>query len=246
MTPAPSIGDAAMQFATQIAGFVPVAGPFIQGGLQFAQQLDALFSKIHAGADEADIIVHDSQSGQNALMAYLGTITNAFLVGSNPSVQQLQQMYIAVAMAADSFKRFVLSSQFKDRRASGQALNTVMPYIDGTCGYAVPLGQSATPSQPNCGLSWGDGTLGGVGTNGMLGALSRAIRARGGVVPSAQVGPSVLTNQGGIPTLQVPGQNGLPPMYTVNPLPYYPAQQSGSFGSLPLLLGGFLLLKAVL
>jgi hypothetical protein len=120
---------------------------------------------------------------QNALMAYLGTITNQILTGQNPSVATLQQLYTNVWTAFANFIKFVLSPKFVVRMASGQALNTVMPYCDGSCGYAVPLGTAATPTQSNC-IHWGVGSIGGDGTNGMLGAIGRAITNAGGTVPA--------------------------------------------------------------
>src|SRR5215831_1715637 len=141
--------------------------------------LDNILSAFRPGANEADAIV---QQAQNPLMANLNTITNQFLTSTNPSVATLQGLYTQVSNMANSFKVFVLSPKFTDRRASGQALNSVMPIIDGTCGYAVPLGMTATPSQFNC-TTWGDGTLGGPGTTGMLGALQRAIANAGGRTP---------------------------------------------------------------
>jgi|SRR5215475_1529001 len=139
--------------------------------------LNDILSIFRPGANEADAIVNQAQ---NPLMARLGTVTQQFVTGTNPSLAQLQSLYSQVANMWNSFKAFVLSPKFTDRRASGQALNTLGPVIDGTCGYAVPLGTVATPTQFNCG-HWGDGTLGGDGTNGMLGALQRAISNQGGI-----------------------------------------------------------------
>lgn len=162
---------------------------------------------IGAGRREADIIV----PVQNQMMAHLGTITNSFLTGTSPSVTDLQGYYRDVWATAVGFQEFVLMCNFTDRRASGQALNTVMPYIDGSCGYSVPVGPQATPSQQNC-LTWGDGTLGGPGTTGMLGALARAITNAGGSVPTL---PDVhqSANMGIRPTQITPpvfGIGGLP------------------------------------
>lgn len=152
----------------------------VEGGTSaFATFIDNFLATfgIGAGRREADIIV----PFQNRLMYNLGLITDQFRVGQTPTLSQLQNFHTQVRGLANNFIQFVLSSRFTDRRASGQALNTVMPYIDGSCGYAVPLGSTANPSQFNC-ISWGDGQLGGVGTNGMLGALSRAITQAGGSV----------------------------------------------------------------
>lgn len=155
------------------------------GFIQIIENFLATFG-IGAGRREADIIV----PVQNRLLYNLGLITDQFRVGMSPSLGTLQSLRSQVLTLTNNFVVFVLNRRFTDRRASGQALNTVMPYVDGSCGYAVPLGMTATPSQFNC-ISWGDGQLGGVGTNGMLGALGRAIVSMGG-----SAGGGVITNPG--------------------------------------------------
>jgi hypothetical protein len=164
------------------ANFIPGVGQIGSIALTtFSQLLNRFEQWFHIGAGrrEADIIVPT----QNNLMATLGNITNQILIPNNPGLDTLDNLYRQVWMMGVAFMEFVLQRQFTDRRASGQALNTIMPYIDGSCGYPVPVGYTATPSQFNC-LSWGDGTIGGVGTNGMLGAIGRAITAQGGTIPS--------------------------------------------------------------
>ena len=133
--------------------------------------------------------------------------------------------YQQVWSSGVAFQEFVLMRNFTDRRASGQALNTIMPYIDGSCGYAVPEGYTATPTQWNC-LSWGDGTLGGVGTNGMLGAIGRAITNAGGTIPT-------------LPDLHQSANSGIKPTQVIS-------NPTGTFGlpatiagiSTPLVLAG--------
>ena len=164
--------------ANFIPGIGTIGGASIQTVLQAVSQFEAWFH-IGAGRREADIIV----PVQNQLMAHLGTITNQILTGATPDATTLQGMYRDVWASAVAFQEFVLMCNFTDRRASGQALNTVMPYIDGSCGYQVPAGLTESPAQFNC-LSWGDGTIGGVGQNGMLGAIGRAITNAGGTVPA--------------------------------------------------------------
>ena len=135
---------------------------------------------IGAGRQEADLIT----PVQNNLSSRLGQITNGILTSQNPSVSQLQDYYRELWQLGVGFMEFVIQPVFTDRRASGQALNTIMPYIDGTCGYPEPLGMSIpTQVQNNC-LAWGNGTVGGGGTNGMMGAVERAIVAQGGSVPT--------------------------------------------------------------
>jgi hypothetical protein len=180
----PSLGSGNTSILQTIAigaNFIPGVGTIgaasIATTLQAINQFEAWLG-IGAGRREADIIV----PVQNQLMAHLGTITNQILTGASPAITDLQSMYRDVWASAVAFQEFVLMCNFTDRRASGQALNTVMPYIDGSCGYPVPVGPMATPTQFNC-LSWGDGTIGGVGQNGMLGAIGRAITNAGGSIP---------------------------------------------------------------
>ena len=181
----PSAGSGAISMLQTIANgaqFIPgigtIGGTSIQTALQAISQFEAWFH-IGAGRREADIIV----PVQNQLMLHLGTITNEILTGASPSVTDLQSFYRDVWASAVAFQEFVLMCNFTDRRASGQALNTVMPYIDGSCGYQIPAGFTESPTQWNC-LSWGDGTVGGIGRDGMLGAIARAIRNAGGTVPA--------------------------------------------------------------
>lgn len=163
--------------ASMIPGIGTIASVVISTFGNYLKQMET-WLHIGAGRKEADLIVPI----QNNLMSSMGGVTNQILTGQLPSLGVLLQLYSQVWTSAVAFQEFVLQKQFKDRRASGQALNTIMPYMDGSCGYAVPVGFTATPSQFNC-LQWGNGTIGGVGSNGMLGALGRAIVAAGGTIP---------------------------------------------------------------
>lgn len=208
----PSMGSGNMSLLQTIslgANFVPgvgqVASVVIQSAAQFIAKFESWFG-IGAGRREADLIV----PVQNDLMSALGLVTNQILLGQDPSTDTLASLYRQVWARGVSFQEFVLMKNFTDRRASGQALNTVMPYIDGSCGYPVPVGPTANPGSFNC-ISWGDGTVGGVGTNGMLGAIARAIQAKGGTIPSlpdlhqsANQGIPI-TNPGTVPGGGVPG-----------------------------------------
>jgi hypothetical protein len=216
----PSAGSGSISILQTIASgaqFIPGIGTIgsasIQTALQAIKQFEAWFH-IGYGRREADIIV----PVQNQLMGHLGTITNQILTGASPSVSDLQSFYRDVWSSAVAFQEFVLMKQFTDRRASGQALNTVMPYIDGSCGYSVPVGATAAPSQFNC-ISWGDGTLGGVGQNGMLGAIGRAITNAGGTVPA-------------LPDLHQSANSGIQPTQINNPI-------FGVGGILPPTIAGF-------
>lgn len=188
------------------ANFIPGVGQIASAALttfrQYMNQFESWFH-IGAGRREADIIVPT----QNNLMQALGGITNQILTGQAPDLSTLESLYRQVWMMGVAFMEFVLQRQFTDRRASGQALNTVMQYIDGSCGYPEPVGFTASPSRFNC-LSWGDGTIGGVGTNGMLGAIGRAITNQGGTIQDL---PNLETaaNQG-IKLSSIPMPGGIP------------------------------------
>lgn len=182
------------------ASFVPGIGTLAGSTISIFSNAIKSFETwlgIGKGRAEADIIV----PVQNELMNRLNQVTNAILLGKSPSMVELQGYYLEVWQLGLGFMEFVINPQFTDRRASGQALNGIMPYIDGSCGYAVPLGTTAYAGSHNC-LSWGSGTLGGNGTDGMLGAIGRAIRNMGGTLPrlqeitaaaSAQVKPQAVT-----------------------------------------------------
>ncbi len=162
--------------------FIPGIGTAASSAMQiFRQAIAALDKMFRPGASEADAIVPT----QNQIADRLGQITDQILVSKNPDVDTLRQLYLEVWQLGLGFMEFVLLPKFTDRRASGQALNTIMPYIDGTCDYQVPLGTTATIGSRGC-LTWGDGTVGGAGNDGMMGALARAIVAKGGQVPTLQ------------------------------------------------------------
>lgn len=204
----PSYGSgnvSVLQSAAIGANFIPGIGQIASVALTtistMLNQFETWF-RIGAGRREANVIV----PVQNNLVAQLGVITNQILTGDTPSLDQLIGFYRQVWVLGVSFQEFVLMRNFTDRRASGQALNTVMPYIDGTCGYPIPVGATAYPGQSNC-LQWGSGTIGGVGTNGMLGAIGRAIVAAGGTVPVYQ-DLHVAANSGIPGTGLTPGQGG--------------------------------------
>jgi hypothetical protein len=178
------------------ANFIPGVGPILSGPVSlFGRAISAFQSwlGIGSGRVEADVIVPRA----NELTSELGVITDQILAGSSPSLSQLDSLYREVWQLAVGYMEFVAMKDFADRRASGQALNTMMPYIDGTCGYPVPLPlRIPYPSQVDC-LRWGDGTIGGGGTNGMLGAIARAIQGAGGAVPNL---PSIIDSANdGIP-----------------------------------------------
>jgi len=201
-----------------------------------------LLKLVGRGRTEADLIVPI----QNQLINSQGTgqldqVTQIFL--RNPNVTGLRALYEQVERSAQAFIDFVSEDSFTDGRASAQALNTVMPYVNGTCGYSWPPPMRAT--QNDC-VSWGDGTPGGVGTNGILGALARAIQRQGGTVP-----PPLLTQGYGTayPRLAPSGsQNypwisqagGLPNVSPLSPIrpTMVPVVSAGMDLLLPALIGG--------
>ncbi len=202
-----TLGPAGLQAAGLIpANVVPVLGAAIAVGLMLAKYF------IGRGRTEADIItpvqnqlINPSGSGQ------LDQITQVF-VRSHPTVQGLQSLYEQVIRIASAFVDFVSDPRFTDGRASAQALNTIMPYVNGTCGFTWPPPMGA--SQTNC-LSWGDGTPGGVGTDGMLGALRRAILRQGGPEPP----PYITQGMGPYPRLAPAGSQTFPYIPQAGTLP---------------------------
>lgn len=173
-----------------VLGAISVGTALVPGVGTLASSVISIFSTaihafeswlgIGAGRKEADLII----PVQNNIDSRLSQITSGILLGRNVSVAELQAYYRELWQLGVGFQEFVLQPVFTDRRASGQALNTIMPYIDGTCGYPEPLGMTIpTGVQRDC-LSWGNGTLGGPGNDGMMGAVERAILAKGGTVPT--------------------------------------------------------------
>lgn len=210
------MGKAFTQFSTgDIAGAAATLGPsglvatgLISTGVGAALGAAlavglALLKLVGRGRSEADLITPI----QNQLINSHGTgqldqITQMLV--HNPSVQGLQALYDQVQRIGSAFIDFVSQPAFKDGRASAQALNTIMPYINGTCGYTWP--PPMNPTTQNC-IHWGDGTPGGVGTDGMLGAIARAILQQGGTVPPLRITQGYGTT---IPTLAPSGSQSYP------------------------------------
>ncbi len=141
--------------------------------IQYAKDVKAAWDNwFGTGRQEADIIV----PVQNLLTSRLDAINAQLMLGQNPSLATLQSLFTRLKELWATFYYFVSGSQFTDGRASAQALNTMAPIIDGTCGYQV---HNLHPTQYNC-QEWGSNQIGGTGRNGMLGVISRAIQAKGG------------------------------------------------------------------
>jgi hypothetical protein len=184
----------------QAVSFIPVVGPIASA---IIDMFSGAFGNLGRGRTEADEIVPT----QNQLMAYLGQITNQLTAQPPPNVPQLQAYLYLVEQVGNGFKTFVSNSRFIDGRASQQALNTVMPYVDGTTGYHWP--PPMAPTQTGV-LTWGDGTPGGPGTNGMVGAIQRAILLLGG--QPTPVPPTVVNGLNTVPSLtsMLPGAPNIP------------------------------------
>jgi hypothetical protein len=194
-----------------------VAEIFGHGGLSRIEQ----WLGIGVGRREADLIV----PFQNQLMASFSPITAAILINKpTPTVPVLDSYYRQVWMSGVAFTEFCLLKTFVDRRASGQALNAIMPYIDGSGGY-VPddgaghalhgIGAQAAPTTFDS-LRWGDGTQGGPGTNGIMGCLARMMQAQGASPPdlpliyqAANQGLAVPVTPGGAPKPTGTGPGGV-------------------------------------
>lgn len=171
----------------------------------------ALTKLIGRGRNEADIIV----PVQNQLInpqgsGQLDQITQVLI--RRPNVQGLQALYDQVQRIGLAFLDFLQDPAFTDGRASQQAANTIFPYINGTCGYTWP--PPLKPSQAGC-LTWGAGTPGGAGNDGMLGAIARAILLQGGQVP-----PPLPTQGPGVyQTLSYSGSQNFPYIPQAGTLP---------------------------
>lgn len=244
--PVPSSGSGNTSILNTVAAgvsFIPGIGP-VAGGVIAAVSglMKALNGWIGKGRQEADLIV----PVQNQITAALGPVTQQILTGQSISTAQLINLYQQVWMMGVVFQEFVLQSRFTDRRASGQALNTMMPYFDGSCGYSVPAGKTAYPTQHNC-MTWGDGTLGGPGTDGILGAIARAIRAAGGQAPVMPDMHAAANNGVSVPPSVT--QTGIAPVQAgqviASPYPISTLLAGTGSSMLPLLLIGGVVLLAL-
>ena len=182
------------------ATFVPGVGPIFSGTIAIVRTAVTTIESwlgIGKGRREADVIT----PVQNQLANRLGAI---WANKEQLNCEQLQQGYVEQWQLGLAFMEFVLRPEFTDRRASGQALNGIMPMIDGTCGYAEPLGHQAIPTQRgNCtafGVNWGDGGLG---------DFQRRMAAKGCPVPA--LGQISQAAQTGVVPPGVTPQTPLPP-----------------------------------
>lgn len=230
--------DAGVNSAASIAAVIPGVGPLIAGVLKIGEAVMNVIG-IRSGADEADVITKVQTPLGNQLVAINAAIPYA-------TVAELQTMYQAVVQLGSEFKTFVGQAIFTDGRASTQALNTIMPLIDGTGDY------TSKNSGPGC---TGCGPAGG-GENGIEGSILNQIAALNGQAPVTLAPPLVTQGAGAsyYPTLQSPSttyglttqQAGTLPVYPPSTTVIPPAPQvvdGGilSSGAMPLIAGAILL-----
>jgi hypothetical protein len=243
-------------------GEVEAAIAGANAAVSVTQMIEHLF-KFGAGRKEADIITPQ----QNTVWDYTVKLSKIALASTNPLV--LVQAIKNIQALGYNWLTFLSDYRFKDGRASAQAANTIMPYLDGSCGYtphnlwgpmtpAVQTAGDASPCMPagcgGCANAW-PGNFG-YGA-GLVGALRRMAVDNGGQIP-----PAGDVNQGiGLPKLVFPGdnssQNPVPQPYMTNPYGYFPPpattppysgasmfDDTTTLGILAaVLLGGFMLSK---
>lgn len=153
----------------------------------------AILSQVGKGRREADAIV----PVQNAVGQRLDEINRSI---PNGSIPQLQGWWDELRQTAAEFRKFVGDPRFTDGRASRQALDTIMPLIDGTdaSGYPCITNQ------------WGNPCNGGT-----MGTIERQLYSLGGMLPPPQItqgpgmGPTLQTPLPGLPFL--PQSGYIPP-----------------------------------
>lgn len=228
--------DMGINSAAAIIATIPGVGPLIAGVLEAGEALVNAIG-IRSGADEANVITKVQTPLGNQLIAINSAIPYA-------NATQLQTMFNAVLSMGQQFRTFVANPAFTDGRASTQALNTIMPLIDGTGRYTS---KDSAPGCSHCGPAGG-------GEDGILGSIARQAAAIGGTV-QYMAPPQVTQNYGAsyYPTLQSPSsvygnltiQASTLPKYTPLSVEGAPPAvvSTGLFdaGYLPLLVGAGLL-----
>jgi hypothetical protein len=226
--------DQGINAAAQIAASVPGVGEVVAGILEVGEYLVNAIG-IRKGADEADVITKVQTPLGNSLVQINSAIPYA-------NAQQLQTMYSAVLRMGQQFKQFVGQNIFVDGRASTQALNTIMPLIDGTGMYSS---KDSGPGCTHCGPAGG-------GEDGTLGSIMRQLNKMGGNFIMAP--PVVMQGQQGgyLPSLESPSSQWGTVIPQASGLPLYPPSElqtsapavvdTGLFGSgsLPLIVGAAL------
>lgn len=134
-----------------------------------------LLAKIGRGRAEADTIV----PVQNAVGQQLAAINQAI---DTSSISALQDLHRDTEQIGANFEHFVKDPSFTDGRASMQALDTIMPLIDGTDSHGIQVRSD----------------------RGTLGSIERRILALGGTIPAPTLTQGYGTN---LPTLRTQTQN---------------------------------------
>jgi hypothetical protein len=169
---------------------------------------------IRSGANEADAIV----PAQNAIGARLKEINAGIGTASIPT---LQAWFNELQATAAEFRKFVTDPRFTDGRASTQALNTLMPLIDGTDASGYPCELNA----------WGNPCNGGT-----IGTIQRQLYTMG-----SNIGPPMLTqgagSMGASLQYQLPGLPYLPQSGTIPPTSPYSTIRAAGIGVVPSSMG---------
>lgn len=228
--------DAGIDSVASIAATVPGVGQLVAGVLEAGKAIVNAIG-IRSGADEADAITKVQTPLGNQLIAINAAIPYA-------NTPQLQTMYQAVRQLGSEFRAFVAQPAFTDGRASTQALNTIMPLIDGSGNYTS---KDSAPGCTHCGPAGG-------GEDGILGSIVRQLNVQNpGMYYMAPPEVSQGQMSGYLPSLDSPSTvwgNGIPesgslPKYPPSTVPVtLPATVSTGFfdaGSLPLIVGAALL-----
>lgn len=228
--------DRGINEAASIAATIPGAGQIVAGVLIVGEQIINAIG-IRSGADEADAITKVQTPLGNQLIAINTAIPYA-------NTQQLTTMFQAVRQLGSEFRAFVAQPVFTDGRASTQALNTIMPLVDGSGEYTS---KNSDPGCMHCGPAGG-------GEDGILGSIVRQLNM---INPGQyyMAPPEVTQGQmnGYLPSLDSPSTmygNSIPeagslPKYAPSTVPVTtPAVVSeGPFGagSLPIIAGAVLI-----
>ncbi len=242
----------ALTVAATAASFIPGVGPIASGVIQLGSQFMgnlAHWLSLGAGRKEADMITSGPNGNiQDAVFRRIQDIAAEGLNSVN--IKTLQNDVIELQQLRSLWLTFLSNtSHFTDGRASTQAADSIMPYLDGTCGYHWP-----PPLRPDyssgCGTThptpfgnawpgdWGYGA-------GLLGALTRRLIDLGGQVimyPTQGAGvPSLRPAIPGLPA--IPQAGYLPPVSPLSPIRAGLIPDiSGSSNLVPIAIGGLALL----
>ena len=225
--------DQGINSAVNVSVNIPGIGPLIGSILKIGEVIINAIG-IRSGADEANVITKVQTPLGNQLVAINNAIAYA-------TPQELDTMFQAVVQMGSEFRQFVAQSIFTDGRASTQALNTIMPLIDGSGQY------TSKNSQPGCVHC---GPLGPAGSDGTLGSINYQLVQLGyapmtmppagvvstGPAPTTIMAPPQLT-QGALssyyPTIESPSSNTGDTIVQAGTLPLYPATASSPLSTAP-------------